>query len=74
MESRDHTQLKIIAAIRESTVVELILTRLRLQARAPPRTPARERQVAHAPDRCSTVSVPSAQQLGTMGPAAPGAF
>ena len=36
-------QLKIIAAILESAVVERILTHLGLQARAPPRTPARER-------------------------------
>ena len=41
-------QLKIIAAILESAVIERILTPLGLQARVPPRTPARERQVAHA--------------------------
>ena len=41
-------QLKIIAAILDSAVIERILTHLGLQARAPPRTPARERQVAHA--------------------------
>ena len=41
-------QLKIIAGIAESAVIERILTHLGLQARAPPRTPARERQVAHA--------------------------
>ena len=41
-------QLKIIAAILESAVIERILTHLGLQARAPPRTPARERQVAQA--------------------------
>ena len=41
-------QLKIIAAILESAVIERILTHLGLQSRAPPRTPARERQVAHA--------------------------
>ena len=34
-------QLKIIAAILESAVIERILTHLRLQARAPPRAPAR---------------------------------
>jgi len=33
-------QLKIIAAILESPVIEKILTHLALQARAPPRTPA----------------------------------
>ena len=41
-------ELKIIAAILESAVIERILTHLGLQSRAPPRTPARERQVAHA--------------------------
>ena len=41
-------QLKIIAAILDSAVIERILTHLGLQARAPPQTPARERQVAHA--------------------------
>ena len=41
-------QLKIIAAIVESALIERILTHLGLQARAPPRTPAREPQVAHA--------------------------
>ena len=41
-------ELKIIAAILESAVIERILTHLGLQARAPPRTPARERQVAQA--------------------------
>ena len=40
-------QLKIIAAILDSAVIERILTHLGLQARAPPQTPARERQVAH---------------------------
>ena len=34
-------QLKIIAAILESAVIERILTHLGLQARAPPRVPAR---------------------------------
>jgi len=34
-------QLKIIAAILESAVIERILTYLRLQARAPPRVPTR---------------------------------
>jgi len=34
-------QLKIIAAIIESAVIERILTHLGLQARAPPRVPAR---------------------------------
>ena len=34
-------QLKIIAAIVESAVIERILTHLGLQARAPPRAPAR---------------------------------
>ena len=41
-------QLKIIAAILEAPVIERILTHLGLQARAPPRTPARERQVVQA--------------------------
>ena len=41
-------ELKIVAAIVESAVIERILTHLGLQARAPPRTPAREPQVAHA--------------------------
>ena len=35
-------QLKIIAAILEASVIERILTHLGLQARAPPRVPARE--------------------------------
>ena len=34
--------LKIIAAILEAALVERILTHLGLQARAPPRAPARE--------------------------------
>jgi len=34
-------QLKIIAAILEQPVIEKILTHLGLQARAPPRAPAR---------------------------------
>ena len=34
-------ELKIIAAILEAPVIEKILTHLRLQARAPPRAPAR---------------------------------
>jgi len=41
-------ELKIIAAIMEAPVIERILTHLGLQARAPPRTPARKRQVAQA--------------------------
>ena len=41
-------QLKIIAAILESAVIERIFTHLGLQALAPPRTRARELQVAHA--------------------------
>jgi hypothetical protein len=34
-------ELKIIAAILEQSVIEKILTHLGLQARAPPRAPAR---------------------------------
>ena len=34
-------ELRIIAAIQEQPVIEKILTHLRLQARAPPRAPAR---------------------------------
>ena len=41
-------ELKIIAAILESAVIERILTHLGLQARAPPQAPARERQLAQA--------------------------
>ncbi len=41
-------ELKIIAAIMEAPVIERILTHLGLQARAPPRAPARERQLAQA--------------------------
>jgi len=41
-------QLKIVAAVLESVVIERILKHLGLQARAPPRTQARERQFAHA--------------------------
>ena len=37
-------QLKIMAAILEQPVIEKILTHLRLQARAPPRAPARGSQ------------------------------
>ena len=37
-------QIKIIAAILESPVIERILTHLGLQARAPPQTPERERK------------------------------
>ena len=40
-------ELKIIAAILESAVIERILTHLGLQARAPPRAPARG-QTLHA--------------------------
>jgi hypothetical protein len=36
------SELKIIAAILEQPVIEKILTHLGLQARAPPRSPARE--------------------------------
>jgi len=38
-------QLKIIAAILEQPVIEKILTHLGLQARAPPRAPARGSQL-----------------------------
>ena len=41
-------ELKIVAVIVESAVIELILTHLGVLARTPPQTPARERQVAHA--------------------------
>jgi hypothetical protein len=41
-------QLKIIAAILEQPVIEKILTHLGLQARAPPRAPARGPQVQAA--------------------------
>ena len=41
-------ELKIIAAIHEQTVVEKILTHLGLQARAPPRAPARGTQLQAA--------------------------
>lgn len=40
-------ELKIIAAIQEQPVIEKILTHLSLQARAPPRAPARG-QALHA--------------------------
>ena len=40
-------ELKIIAAILEPPVIEKILTHLGLQARAPPRSPARG-QALHA--------------------------
>jgi hypothetical protein len=41
-------ELKIIAAILEQPVIEKILTHLGLQARAPPRAPAREQQLQAA--------------------------
>ena len=41
-------ELKIIVAILKSAVIERILTHLGLQARAPLRAPARERQLAQA--------------------------
>jgi len=41
-------QLKIIAAILEQRVIEKILTHLGLQARAPPRAPARGPQLQAA--------------------------
>ncbi len=41
-------ELKIIAAMLDSAVIERILTHRGLQARAPPRAAARERQVAQA--------------------------
>ena len=41
-------ELKIIAAIHEQPVVEKILTHLGLQARAPPRAPARGTQLQAA--------------------------
>jgi hypothetical protein len=41
-------QLKTIAAILEQPVIEKILTHLGLQARAPPRTPARGSQLQAA--------------------------
>ena len=41
-------QLKIIAAILEQPVIEKILTHLGLEARAPPRTPARGSQMQAA--------------------------
>ena len=41
-------QLKIIAAILEQQVIEKILTHLGLQARAPPRAPARGSQLQAA--------------------------
>jgi len=41
-------ELKIIAAILEQPVIEKILTHLGLQARAPPRAPARGSQLQAA--------------------------
>ena len=41
-------ELKIIAAIMEQRVIEKILTHLGLQARAPPRAPARRSQLQAA--------------------------
>ena len=41
-------ELKIIAAILEQPVIEKILTHLCLQARAPPRAPARRSQLQAA--------------------------
>ena len=41
-------ELKIIAAILEQLVIEKILTHLGLQARAPPRAPARGSQLQAA--------------------------
>jgi hypothetical protein len=42
------SEMKIIAAILEQPVIEKILTHLGLQARAPPRAPAREQQLQAA--------------------------
>ena len=49
-------ELKIIAAILEQPVIEKILTRLGLQAPAPPWAPAPD-QALHAASRCPTLKV-----------------
>ncbi len=59
-------ELKIIAAILEQPVIEKILTHLGLQARAPPRAPARS-QALQATLRCPTATVqptPSTRAAG----------
>ena len=58
-------ELKIIAAILEPPVIEKILTHLGLQARAPPRSPARG-QALHAACRCPTVTVQATRRPGPL--------
>ncbi len=62
-------QLKIIAVILEAPVIEKILTHLGLQARAPPRAPARG-QALQAARGCPTVTVQATQHPGPLEPAA----
>ncbi|MBK6472490.1 MAG: transposase [Betaproteobacteria bacterium] len=62
-------ELKIIAAILERPVIEKILNHLRLQARAPPRAPARG-QALRAACRCPTVTVQATRQPGPLESAA----
>ena len=61
---------KIIAAILEQPVIEKILAHLGLQARAPPRAPARG-QVLQAARRCPIVTVQAIRYPGPLESAAP---
>jgi hypothetical protein len=66
-------ELEIIAAILEQPVIEKILTHLGLQARAPPRMPARG-QALQAAGRCPTVTVQATRRPGSLGSAASEGF
>jgi hypothetical protein len=63
-------ELKIIAAILEAPVIEKILTHLGLQARAPPRAPARGQALAKRPEDCRFITVQVARRAGLRGSAA----
>jgi len=56
-------ELKIIAAIQEQPVIEKVLTHLGLQARAPPRSPARG-QALQAARHTKAMEVQEAQRQG----------
>ena len=62
-------ELKIIVAILEQPVIEKILSHLGLQARAPPRAPARG-QALQAARRCPTVTVQATRRPGPLESAA----
>jgi len=64
-------ELKIIAAIMEQPVIEKILTHLGLQARAPPRAPARRSVATASGLRSSSNTFQAARRPGPWGSAAP---